>query len=456
MRRSIVLLLPLACGPQVPVPGDETATATAAESTGATTTAPGPDTTPPDPTTGPDDTSSGPPPEPTGGTSDGTGDDTGDGTTGEHPTCPEDQPALASRWAVAHTETDSRKIELADGPIAALSDGRVVTAISLSSTTGKFSPALLFMSLAHGSPGETKALAWGPQVGKVNDLAVDAGDEIVVIGTRVGFEDDTAYLLRVDPAGNTLAELALPQTFTHRAALQIDDGYVIAGDGPGGQRALAEIDRSDGSPMWVLELAGPDDLRVRDLARGSDGALVVLADSDEVEGRRRTLNLTRATGDGELVWSANFEPPRPFDSATAVEITPDGTLVALTSTWSGEPAVEAVGLRLADGALSWALQLAGPDASGSPWARTILADEGGFTVPVSRSLAAEPQAFSDPVSITVHRVTTGLEVLDLGPLPSQPHGSVSATGHAARGPCRELMMMTPRDASVWLAVHEHE
>lgn len=433
--------------PTTTAPDDPTATTTTATATSDGTT------TAPDPTTIPDGTATEDPPETTTPT---------DPTTADPPTCPEGQP-LTPLWDASFAPLDDLAIHVADGPVVALSDGRIAVAVSLRSPQGEFGPGLLFIDAAGG----LLDIATGPlhpQQVVLFDLVADpaADDELLLTGTTLGNDSDSPFLLRFTALGQLQGELPLPPGLANRAALALTpDAFVLAGDADLPlEGTVAALDRASGTPAWDLQLTGVDDLVIRDITADPDGGFIVLGDGDlDDDGGRTTVVATRVTADGSTSWSRKLALEIPIDAATAVTTTAAGHAVLLLGNWDEDPAlgrVTALGLDVATGDPAWEIAVADNDELGQTWATTILADADGLTIPVAHSPEVNHATPSSALTIVVHRLSLTGEPLDPPHPPIAAPATASADISAARGACGELVLMAPMDAAVWLAARLHE
>lgn len=462
MHRWLALtLIPLlACGPGKPgQTGEETnddpSTSGDAPTSGTTAT-----TTTEDPTADPSisgattDEATATLPGPT------TGDDSaGDETTDAPVRCPEGQEPLAQVWASTFSAADNFTIVVVDGPIRTRADGRLVAGLTFEGSNN-FGNGYLIVD-ADGEDFHFEATGFNTEGTATRDVVIGAEDEAALYVVRFGLNENFPAVVRKSAAGELLDEFQLPSEFNNRGAVErTEDGVVVAGDGASPQAHIGRY-TWDGTELWKISVQGPEFMLIRDIARAPGGDFVFVGEGAPDENSHSTmLVIGRVTPDGEKVFQELLERP-PFGAATAIEWTPAGQVVVLTGLWDPE-APSVVALALDDefgsfGEPGWETQISSGDPElGNGWARTILVDAEGLTIPVSHHHEFLPGVPSDEIAVVVHRIGLDGAPISAKPLPLDPTTQTPATGSATRGACGELVMLLEDQGRARVAVHAHE
>jgi hypothetical protein len=170
----------------------------------------------------------------------------------------------------------------------------------------------------------------GTEVGNAVRQLPDGGYIVVGYTSSYGAGAEDVYLVRTDPAGDTLWTRAIGgpgADFGWDILTARDDGYIIVGFtnsfGAGGDDVYVIRTDAEGSALWTRTYGGSGDERAWAFHETSDGGYVIAAQTRSYGAGDWDLYLIRIEAAGDTVWTRTLGGPG-IDRAFATEPTRDG------------------------------------------------------------------------------------------------------------------------------------
>jgi hypothetical protein len=200
-----------------------------------------------------------------------------------------------------------------------------------------------------GAPsGATRAAAFsrlfgGPGTEVGNAVRELPGGGYIVVGytSSFGAGEEDVWLLRTDPAGDTLWTRAIGGSeadFGWDVRATGDGGHMVVGYtnsvGAGGDDVYLIRTDGEGSVLWARTYGGPDDERAWAFHETPTGGYVIAAQTNSYGAGDWDLFLIRIEADGDTVWTRTLGGPG-IDRAFATEPTSDGGSVFAGITSNG-------------------------------------------------------------------------------------------------------------------------
>jgi outer membrane protein assembly factor BamB len=385
------------------------------------------------------------PPDPTGVPT------SGDPTTGAPIACLEGQASLTPLWSANIPQSNDPEV-FAGRWLDVLGDGRIV--VEGRTHLGKRAAPGVFLLPPQGAPA-----VWnhGPLadvlIYNVVAARVAADDTIVLVGSYSTETTKTPFLARFGADGTELARLDIqtanlndPEDFELRGDALVVTGFRT----PDHRHWLARVDLT-GAVAWEVELPGKDIETPRHLALGPAGELVVGHGLWPNDGDPE-YKVWRVGPDGQLVWERDLVAPTNNDNVlTDLVVTPDGTVVSVTTAIAPNGKVALDALALSDGADLWKLDVAVADDFGDPYVRGVLVDPDALTLPIAMSPDYFEDGTADPLAVFVHRVSFTGEHLGAAQLDLPGVNGLFPSFAPARGACGELLLFQEDPETPWLA-----
>jgi len=224
----------------------------------------------------------------------------------------------------------------------------------------------------------------GTEVG--NAVRELPGGGYIVVGytSSFGAGEEDVYLVRTDPAGDTLWTRAIGgpgADFGWDIRSTADGGYVVVGYtdsfGAGGDDVYLIRTDAEGNVLWTRTYGGPNDERAWAFHETATGGYVIAAQTNSYGAGDWDLYLIRIATGGDTVWTRTLGGPG-IDRAFATEPTSDGGSVfaGITSNEASGP-LDATLIRVdSAGGVVWAHSYGG---EGSDIGHGVAsAPDGGF------------------------------------------------------------------------------
>lgn len=192
-------------------------------------------------------------------------------------------------------------------------------------------------------PAAFSHLFGGPGTEVGNAVRELPGGGYIVVGytSSFGAGSEDVYLIRTDPAGDTLWTRAIGgpgNDYGWDVRATRDGGYIVVGYtnsfGAGGDDVYVIRTDADGNARWTRTYGGPDDERAWAFHETSQGGYVIAAETRSYGAGERDLYLIRIDAGGDTVWTRTLGGPG-IDRVFATEPTSDGGSVFAGITSNG-------------------------------------------------------------------------------------------------------------------------